>query len=110
MNVMFVHKRYLCDVLFKLNVITIIYKKNNKINKVSSFIIWLSLLIYSIHENSEHLYLINIDIYDLKFMQTRGDKKYFITFIDYCTKYCCVYLLRSKYKALEVFKHFKRRG
>ena len=28
-------------------------------------------------------------------MQTRGGKKYFVTFIDDCTRYCYVYLLRS---------------
>ena len=40
-------------------------------------------------------------------MQTRGGKKYFITFIDDCTRYSYVYLLRSKDEALEVFKHYK---
>ena len=40
-------------------------------------------------------------------MQTRGSKKYFITFIDDCTRYCYVYLLRSKDEALEAFKLFK---
>lgn len=51
--------------------------------------------------------LIHIDIYDLKFMQTRGGKKYFITFIDNCTKYYYVYLLKSKGKVLETFKNYK---
>ena len=32
---------------------------------------------------------------------------YFITFIDDCTRYYYVYLLRSKYEALDVFKHYK---
>ena len=30
-----------------------------------------------------------------------------MTFIDDCTRYCYVYLLRSKYKALEKFMHYK---
>ena len=37
----------------------------------------------------------------------RGGKKYFLTLIDDCTKYCYVYLLRSKDEALEMFQHFK---
>ena len=40
-------------------------------------------------------------------MQTRGDKKYFITFIDDCTHFCYVYLLRSKDEALDAFKIYK---
>ena len=40
-------------------------------------------------------------------MQTRGGKKYFITFIDDCTRYCYVYLLQSKDEAIEMFKHYK---
>lgn len=39
-------------------------------------------------------------------MQTRGGKKYFVTFIDDCTRYCYVYLLHSKDQALEKFKEF----
>ena len=34
-------------------------------------------------------------------------KKYFITFIDDCTRYCYLYLLRSKDEAIEAFKDFK---
>ena len=41
------------------------------------------------------LELIYSDVCDLKFVQTRGEKKYFITFIDDCTRYCYVYLVRS---------------
>ena len=61
----------------------------------------------SIERSSEPLELIHLDICDLKFIQTRGDKKYFLTLIDDCTRYCYVYLLRSKDEALEMFKHFK---
>ena len=43
----------------------------------------------------------------MKFVQTRGSKKYFITFIDDSTKYCYVYLLRSKDEALEKFIEYK---
>ena len=61
----------------------------------------------SIERSSEPLELIHSDICDLKFIQTRGGQKYFLTLIDDCTRYCYVYLLRSKDKALEMFKHFK---
>ena len=43
----------------------------------------------------------------MKFVQTRGGKKYFITFIDDCTRYCYVYLLRSKDEAIEAFIQYK---
>ena len=41
-------------------------------------------------------------------MQTRGDNKYFITFVDDSTKYCYVYLLKSKDEAIEKFALYKR--
>ena len=62
---------------------------------------------HSIERNIELLELIHSDIYDLKFVQTNGGKKYFITFIDDYTRYNYVYLLRSKDEALEVFKHYE---
>ena len=40
---------------------------------------------------------------------TRAGKKYFITFIDDNTRYCHVYLLRSKDKILDVFKVYKNK-
>ena len=55
----------------------------------------------------EPLDLIHTDVCDLNFVQTRGGKKYFITFIDDCTRYCYVYLLRNKDEALEMFKLYK---
>ena len=61
----------------------------------------------SIERCSEPIELIHSDICDLKFIQTRGGKKYFFTLIDDCTRYCYIYLLRSKDEALEMFQHFK---
>ena len=61
----------------------------------------------SIERSSEPLELIHSNICNLKFIQTRGGKKYFLTLIDDCTRYCYVYLLRSKDEALEMFQHFK---
>ena len=40
-------------------------------------------------------------------MPTRGGKKYFITFIDNCTRYCYVYLLNSKDEAMNMFITYK---
>jgi hypothetical protein len=37
----------------------------------------------------------------------RGEKKYYIIFIDNCTKYCYTYLIRSKVEALKIFKYYK---
>ena len=37
----------------------------------------------------------------MKFVQTRGGNKYFITFFYDSTKYCYVYLLKSKDEAIE---------
>ena len=61
----------------------------------------------SIERSSEPLELIHSDICDLKFIQMRGGKKYFLTLIDDCTRYCYVYLLRSRDEALEMFQNFK---
>ncbi|KAL4035835.1 hypothetical protein IC575_004542 [Cucumis melo] len=62
---------------------------------------------HSTKRMTKPLELIHSDICDLKFVQTRGGKKYFITFIDDCTRYCYVYLLKSKDEAVEVFKLYK---
>ena len=40
-------------------------------------------------------------------VQTRYGKKYFITFIDDCTRYYYIYILRSKDEAIEAFKNYK---
>ena len=51
--------------------------------------------------------MIHSDTCDLKYVQTRFGKKYLITFIDDCTRYYYVYLLKSKDEALENFIHYK---
>jgi hypothetical protein len=60
-----------------------------------------------IDKSNEPLGLIHIDICDLKFMQTRSDKKNLFTFINDCIWYHYINLLISKYEALKVFKHLK---
>ena len=61
----------------------------------------------NVERNTEPLGLIHTDICDLKFIQTTGGKKYFITFIDDSSRYCYIYLLRSKDETMDVFKHYK---
>ena len=61
----------------------------------------------TIKRNTEPLDMIHSDICDLKFAPTMGGNKYFITFIDDNTKYCYVYLLKSKDEALEKFILYK---
>jgi len=41
-------------------------------------------------------------------MLTRGGKTYFITFIDDCSRFTYIYLLRTKDEAFGKFKKFKK--
>ena len=61
----------------------------------------------SLQRKSEFLELIHSDLGDLKNNLTRGGKKFYITFIDDCSKYTVVYLLRSKNEAFEIFLEYK---
>ena len=63
----------------------------------------------SVEKISEPFELIHSDICDLKFVQTRGGNKYFGTFIDDSTKFCYVYLFKSKDEAIEKFVMFKNK-
>ena len=38
---------------------------------------------------------------------TKGGKRYFITSIDDCTRFCYMYLLKTKDEALHYFKIYK---
>jgi len=38
---------------------------------------------------------------------TKGGRRYFMTFIDDCTRFCYVYLLKTKDEALHYFKVYK---
>ncbi|GJT67365.1 retrovirus-related pol polyprotein from transposon TNT 1-94 [Tanacetum coccineum] len=61
----------------------------------------------SVKRTTEPLDMIHTDICDLKSLPTNGGNKYFITFIDDCTKYCYVYLLKSKDEAIDKFVLYK---
>ncbi|CAA0819557.1 Uncharacterized mitochondrial protein AtMg00710, partial [Striga hermonthica] len=62
---------------------------------------------HSVERSTEPLGLIHTDVCDMKSVQTRTNKKYFVAFIDDCTRFCYLYLLRSKDEAVEVFKIYK---
>ena len=62
---------------------------------------------HTVQRNTEPLDLIHTDVCDLKTIPTRGGNKYFITFIDDSTKYCYIYLLKSKDEAVDKFVLYK---
>jgi transposase InsO family protein len=51
--------------------------------------------------------LIHSDLCEMNEILAKGGKQYFITFIDDSTRFCYVYLLKSKDKALHYFKTYK---
>ena len=63
----------------------------------------------NVERYTELLNLIHSEICDLKFVQTRGGNKHFIIFVDDNTKYCYVYLLKSKDEVLKKFVLYKNK-
>ena len=61
----------------------------------------------SVERYIESLDLIHSDIFDLKFGQSRGGNKYFITFVGDNTKYYYVYQLKTKDEAIDKFVLYK---
>jgi hypothetical protein len=57
--------------------------------------------------NLTSLDLIHSDLCEINVILTKGCKRYFITFIDDSTRFCYVYLLKSKYEAFHYFKTYK---
>jgi hypothetical protein len=53
------------------------------------------------------LKLIHSDLCEMNGELTKGDKRYFMTLIDDCTRFCYIYLLKSKDEALHYFKIYK---
>jgi hypothetical protein len=53
------------------------------------------------------LELIHSELCEMNGELTKGGKKYFMTLIDDSTRYCYVYLLKSKDEALNFFKIYK---
>nr|GEU80219.1 Pol polyprotein [Tanacetum cinerariifolium] len=60
-----------------------------------------------VKRKTKPLDMVHTDICDLKSLPTKGGNKYFIMFIDDCTKYCYVYLLKSKDEAIDKFVLYK---
>ncbi|GKA69082.1 retrovirus-related pol polyprotein from transposon TNT 1-94 [Tanacetum coccineum] len=61
----------------------------------------------SVKRTTKPLDMVHTDICDLKSLPTKGGNKYFIMFINDCTKYCYAYLLKSKDEAIDKFVLYK---
>ena len=57
--------------------------------------------------NRKLLELVHSDVCDLNGFLTRGGNKYFITFIDDCSRFVHVYLMKIKDKCFNMFKSYK---
>jgi hypothetical protein len=57
--------------------------------------------------NLAPLELIHSDLCEMNGMLTKGGKRYFMTSIDDSTRFCYIYLLKSKDEALHYFKIYK---
>jgi hypothetical protein len=53
------------------------------------------------------LELVHSDLYEMNDDLTKCGKRHFMTFIYYCTRFCYVYLLKTKDEALNYFKPYK---
>jgi hypothetical protein len=53
------------------------------------------------------LELIHSDICEMNGVLTEGEQRYFMTMIDDTSRYCYVYLLKTKDEALSCFKIYK---
>ena len=62
---------------------------------------------HTVQRETDLLNLIHTDLGDLKQTITRGGKKYYVTFIDDCSRYSKVYLIRNKDEAFDMFLLYK---
>jgi hypothetical protein len=53
------------------------------------------------------LELIHYDLCEMNGVFTKGGKRYFMTLIDDASRFCYVYLLKTKFKTLYYFKIYK---
>jgi len=60
----------------------------------------------SVTRETEPFELIHSDICELNGNLTRNEQRYFITFINDCSDYIYVYLMKNKSDALDMFKIF----
>ena len=59
------------------------------------------------YKSTQLLELIHSNLADFKNIMSKGGKKYYMTFVDYYSRYTKVYLLRSKDEAEDMFLKFK---
>ena len=57
--------------------------------------------------NLAPLELVHSDLCEMNDELTKGGRRYFMTFINDCTRFCYVYLLKTKYEVLHYFKVYK---
>jgi hypothetical protein len=57
--------------------------------------------------NLAPLHLVHSDLCEMNGILTKGSKQYFINFIDDSTRFCYVYLLKSKDEALIILRPIK---
>ncbi|CAM8990125.1 unnamed protein product [Rhodiola kirilowii] len=62
---------------------------------------------YKVTRESNILDLIHSDLCDFHSSPSLGNKKYVVTYIDDCSRFCYVYLLHSKDEALDKFQIYK---
>ena len=51
--------------------------------------------------------LIHSDVFGFMPTESMTRSRYFLTFLDDCSRYCWVYFLKQKYEVFETFKIFK---
>jgi hypothetical protein len=51
--------------------------------------------------------LVHSNLSEMNGLLTRGGKRYFMTFINDASRFCYIYLLKSKDEALHYFKTYK---
>ena len=56
-----------------------------------------------VERNLQLLDLVHLDVCELNEILTRGGNRYFITFIDNCSRYVHVYLMKIKYETFYMF-------
>lgn len=61
----------------------------------------------SVEIKSNLLDLVHFDLCEFNGMLTRGGNRYFITFIDDCSRFTHVYLIKHKDEAFNAFKNYK---
>lgn len=61
----------------------------------------------SVERNTQLLELIHSDVCDSNRPPTRVGNKYFVTFINDCSKYCYIYLIKTKDEVFNKFKVYK---